>query len=186
MGCIARPEPENDKSPWYTVIHYPKSGGTAWAVSSKGHYISTKKLDLATVPYTFMHKIESDIARLLGCNVRVEEKKKGFITDAYCECGGRFDLTKHPPGPHTKDLFAGRVKEYLTDESTIGQILNAVTSETLDVRVQYQPLKSCWATMIEYEIAYGSLASSVAFAYLAYKEIDYMKGRAVFLPRPQL
>ena len=186
IGCIARPEPQDNKSPWYTVIGYPKTGGTAYAVSSTGHYTSTKKLDLVTVPHHFMHKVESDVAKLLGCNVKVEEKKKGIITDAFCECGGRFDLSKHPPGPHSKDLFAGRVKEYLTDESTIGQILNAVSTETCDVTIQYMPSKNCWGAKIEHVIAYGSVASSMALCYLAYKEVNYMKGRAVFLPRPKL
>jgi hypothetical protein len=183
IGCIARPDPQDNKSPWYTVIGYPKSGGIAYAVSTTGHYTSTKKMDLTVVPHHFMHRIEADVARTLGCDVKVAEKKKGFITDAYCECGGRFDLSKRPPGPHTSDLFAGRVKEYLTDARHIGQILNAVAMETCDVLVNYIPTKSCWGVKIEHVLAYGSLASSVAMCYLAWKEVDYMRGRAVFLPR---
>jgi len=162
---------------WYTVIYYPKPGGVASVVSTTGIYTTTKKMDFQTVPLTLLHRLESDVAIQLGCNLRQQESESGTLSKAYCECNGRHDLTKHPPGPHSDDLFAGRIKEYMTNSQYSGQILEAVTNVTCSVTTSYIPSKDCWATKIDNMIAYGSLASSVAMAYLAWKGVGYMKGR---------
>ena len=177
LGCIATASQDRD-TPWYTVIGCPKTGGMATAVSSTGNLVVTSDVPLVAIHYSAIYKLEADIAGLLGCNVTTTNGK------ARCECSGRFDLSKHPPGPHSDDLFNGNVKEYITDTKYAGQVLTSVNALTDRLSVRWAESKGCWLVKMGNIDTYGSFVSSVGFAFLGFKEVKYMK-KDVFRLEPK-